>query len=138
MIKLFCMLFLSVGLFCEECVPKIFSMYCDEPWFSYLRDEIKPVEGRINKPQYQKIREGDYIDFISEGDQFRVQVTEIRKYPNVMDYLTDVTLEKALPGVSSLGEGERIYFQWNTPEEIERWGFLAIFVKKLGREGGGD
>jgi ASC-1-like (ASCH) protein len=110
----------------------IHQMICDEPWFSLIRSGIKPVEGRKNVPKWQKIRVGDYLDFFYGEEHFRTVVTEIRKYPSLEDYLLDVTVEKALPGVSSFEEAVRIYHQWSTPEEIQAHGFLGIFVKNIG------
>lgn len=41
----------------------------------------------------------------------------------------ECTLEKALPGVATFEEGLKIYSQWNSPQDIERWGFMAIFFQ---------
>lgn len=107
----------------------MFYLTCDEPWFSYIRKGIKPVEGRKNSPKYQKMRVGDFIEFSNGNEHFRCMITEIRSYPSLERYLEDVTLPKALPNVSSLEEAIKIYHQWSTPEEINQYGFLGIFVK---------
>lgn len=111
---------------------KITPVICDEPWFSYLKQGIKPVEGRKNSPKYQHLDAGDYIQFINEkNEQFLALITEIRTYKSLEDYLYDVTLEKALPGVHSFHEALKIYLQWSSPEEIDKYGFLGIFVTSL-------
>lgn len=107
----------------------VFQLICDEPWFSFIRKGIKPVEGRKNSPKYQKIQIDDFIDFSNGIEQFRAIVTEIRSYASLEDYLDDVTVQKALPTVSSLEDAVKIYLQWNTPEEIQTYGFLGIFIK---------
>jgi len=107
----------------------LFQMVCDEPWFSFIRKGIKPVEGRKNSPKYQKIRVDDLIDFSNGKEHFRVIVTEIRSYASLEEYLNDVTVEKALPNVSSFEDAVKIYHQWSTPDEIQTHGFLGIFVK---------
>ena len=107
----------------------IFQMICDEPWFSFIRKGIKPVEGRKNSPKYQKIQVDDLIDFSNGKEHFRAIVTEIRSYASLEDYLNDVTVQKALPNVSSFEEAVKIYHQWSTPDEIQIYGFLGIFVK---------
>lgn len=109
----------------------VFELHCDEPWFSYIRKGIKPVEGRKNSPKYQKIQINDLIDFSNGNDHFRAIVTEIRSYPSLEDYLNDVTIQKALPNISSLEEAIDIYHQWSTPDEIRKHGFLGIFIKPL-------
>lgn len=111
--------------------PKIFRMICDEPWFSYIRQGIKPVEGRKNTPKHQKIQVGDFIDFSNKEETFLAIVTDIRLYATLEDYLNSVTFQKALPGISSFEEAINIYYQWSTPEEIRKYGFLGIFITPL-------
>lgn len=114
--------------------PTIFKMTCDEPWFSYIQKGIKPVEGRKNTPKYQKIRVGDIIDFSNEKENFLAIVTDIRVYASLENYLNDVMFQKALPGISSFEEAINIYHQWSTPKEIQKYGFLGIFIKPLDRQ----
>lgn len=109
----------------------VFQMVCDEPWFSFIRKGIKPVEGRKNSPKHQKIQVNDLIDFSNGQEHFRAIVTEIRSYASLEDYLNDVTVQKALPNVSSLQEALNIYHQWSTPDEIQAHGFLGIFIKPV-------
>lgn len=109
--------------------PIVFQMHCDEPWFSLILKGIKPVEGRKNSPKHQQIRTGDFIEFSNGSQKFLSLVTEVRSYASLEDYLEDVTVQKALPTVSSLEEAIKIYRQWSTPEEIQKYGFLGIFVK---------
>ncbi len=104
---------------------------CDEPWFSLIRKGIKPVEGRKNSPKYQGIRVGDVLKFTCNNDHFFVQVTEIRSYASLEEYLLDVTVEKALPGVGSLKDAINTYLQWSTPDEIKKHGFLGIFIRPI-------
>lgn len=111
--------------------PTVFRMICDEPWFSYIRKGVKPVEGRKNTPKYQKIQVGDLIDFSNEEETFLTIVTDIRLYGSLEDYLNNVTFQKALPGASSFDEAIKIYHQWSTPEEIRKYGFLGIFIMPL-------
>ncbi|MFA6916126.1 MAG: ASCH domain-containing protein [Parachlamydiales bacterium] len=106
----------------------LFTIHCEDPWFSYIRQGIKPVEGRKNTHSYRKIKVGDQIKFINGTDSFIANVTEIREYSSLEKYLEDVTLEKALPGVETIEEGLNIYYQWSTEEKIKQYGFLGIFI----------
>ena len=106
-------------------------MHCQEPWFSYIRNKIKPVEGRKNTPKHQKIKVGDYIRFCNGKDNFLTIVTEIKHYSSLDTYLHDVSPGIALPNIPSFDEAKKIYLQWSTEEEIKKWGFLGIFVKVI-------
>ncbi|MBA3958287.1 MAG: ASCH domain-containing protein [Parachlamydiaceae bacterium] len=106
-----------------------FNIHCDDPWFSYIRQGIKPVEGRKKTHTYQRIQVGDKINFSNGQESFLADVTEIREYQSIEEYLEDVTLEKALPGTKTMEEGLQIYYQWSPEEKIRQYGFLGIFVK---------
>lgn len=108
-----------------------FNIHCDEPWFSYIRQGIKPVEGRKGTHTYKKIKVGDKINFSNGQESFIADVTEIREYDSIEKYLEDVTLEKALPGIKSIEEGLNVYYQWSTEEKIRQYGFLGIFIKPV-------
>lgn len=109
----------------------IYNIHCEDPWFSYIRKGVKPVEGRKKTHTYAKIKVGDQINFSNGKENFMAKVTEIRDYPSLEVYLEDVTLEKALPGVKSMEEALQVYYQWTTEEKIKQYGFLGIFVKPV-------
>ncbi|WP_068468658.1 ASCH domain-containing protein [Candidatus Protochlamydia phocaeensis] len=106
-------------------------LHCQEPWFSLLKSGIKPVEGRKNSLKYRSIRAGDRIEFYCGQEAFQADVVRLTPFATLADYLQQVGVENALPGVSSLEEATRIYLQWNTQEDIAHWGFLGIFIRPL-------
>ena len=108
-----------------------FNIHCDDPWFSFIREGIKPVEGRKKTHSYKHIKAGDTINFSNGKENFIAKVTEVREYESLEKYFEDVGLEKALPGISTLEEGLNIYYQWSTEEKIRQYGFLGIFVKPV-------
>ena len=111
--------------------PRVLQVHCQEPWFSLIKEGIKTVEGRKNTHTYKKLQEGSLLHFSNGKESFEAVVTEVRQYPSLEKYLEDVTLEKALPGITSLEEALTIYHQWITEEEIKQYGFLGIFIKPV-------
>ena len=111
--------------------PPLIQIHCEDPWFSFIRQGIKPVEGRKNTHRYKKIKAGDVIEFTNGKESFKAIVTEVRQYASLEEYLEDVTIPKALPGLSSLEEALAVYHQWSTPEKINQYGFLGIFIKPV-------
>ncbi len=108
-----------------------FNIHCEDPWFSYIRQGIKTVEGRKATHTYKRIRVDDQINFSNGQESFLVEVTEIREYQSIEKYLEDVTIEKALPGVKYIEEALEIYYQWSPEEKIRQYGFLSIFIKLI-------
>jgi ASC-1-like (ASCH) protein len=108
-----------------------FNIHCEDPWFSYIRQGVKPVEGRKKTHTYKKIQVGDQINFTNGKESFKAQVLEIREYKSLEQYFDDVTLEKALPGVQTVEEGLNIYHQWSTEDQIKQYGFIGIFIRPI-------
>ena len=108
-----------------------FNIHCQDPWFSFIRQGIKPVEGRKNIKIYSEITAGDTINFSNGKETFSAIVTEVRSYVSIEQYLFDVTVEKALPGINTVDEALKIYYQWSTQEQIRKYGFLGIFITPL-------
>jgi ASC-1-like (ASCH) protein len=104
-------------------------IHCDEPWFSLLEKGEKPVEGRKGQKKYLNLEPGDKVLFKCCEKSFVATVVKIECYDSLIDYLKSVTLEKALPGVTSFNEGLKIYSQWSTLEDIKVLGFVAIWIK---------
>lgn len=108
-----------------------FTIHCDDPWFSYIRQGVKPVEGRKATHSYKKIKAGDQILFTNGKEKFAAVVAEVRQYETIEQYFDDVTLAKALPGITSMEEALQIYYEWTPQDKIKQYGFLGIFVKPL-------
>ncbi len=103
-------------------------LHVQEPWLGYIKSGVKKVEGRKNKPKYACWGPGDRVKFYNEGDSVVVTLVKLITYPSIAEYLQHEGLKNTLPGISSIQEGLSIYEQWNTPEEIQELGFLAIHV----------
>jgi len=110
---------------------------CSEPWYGLIQTKIKPVEGRKGTLTWSAIKKGDIVIFRDPDDHlktFKAEVTGINKYTgkDALDqYLISETLERALPGVSSVEEGRKIYLQWSTLEQIEKYGMLGIQIRPI-------
>lgn len=106
-------------------------IHCEDPWFSYIRQGIKKVEGRKGTHTYKRIKLGDRINFTNGKENFLADVIEIRQYPTIEKYLEDVTPEVALPGIKTIEEALNVYYQWSSEEKIREYGFIGIFIKPL-------
>ena len=116
-----------------------FRIHCQEPWFSCLKQGVKPVEGRKNSPKYQNLQVGDNITFhCEEQEEFSVVITKIETFKSIEEYLESVGLSNALPGIDTIEEGLEIYRQWSSAEDIQRFGFMAIWVSLISPHTGED
>ena len=110
-----------------------YEIECAKPWYRFLETGEKPLEGRKATPKWSPIAKGDTIIFSDgEGHSFRAAVVGVNRYEGrncLRKFLETETLARALPGVQTIEEGMRIYCQWSTMEEIEKYGFLGIQVQ---------
>ena len=105
------------------------------PLYSCIRNSLKTVEGRKNSPSYQSIKPGDIIVLQDKKGDLVCNVTYVNKYHTVEEYLKDETLEKALPCVTTIDDGIKIYEQFVRKKDIEDlnekhgYGFLGIGIQ---------
>lgn len=109
------------------------TIHCDDPWYSYLESGEKEVEGRKGQDKYKQLKTNDIVIFkcVEEDKQFYATVLKVDVFKDLDEYLKSVTLAKALPGITTMKEARRIYYQWSTPKEIEEQGFVGIWIKVL-------
>lgn len=111
-------------------------MFIQEPWFGYVLNGTKSVEGRAAKegrwrPHINKII---VITNKKTGESVRVRITGVRHYTDLETYL-DAEWEKAAPQCSTREEAHEAYrkVRMNNDEQVfsearvrERGGMVAI------------
>ena len=104
-----------------------------EPYFSFVKDGRKTIEGRIRKGKYCSIKPGDHIVVSNEAetDSVEVLVTGARAYGSFREMLTVEPLEKVLPDVLSVDEGVTVYRKFYTEEMEDEYGVIAIEVNLM-------
>ena len=110
----------------------VYKNHRDEPYFTYVREGKKTIEGRLVKGLYAEVQAGDYIEIHNrnnDSDYFFVEVVGVEKYPSFLSLLMQVDYKKVLPNVGSLEEGVNIYRQFYPKEKERDCGVVALEVK---------
>lgn len=133
---------------------KLISIEISEPYFSFIKNGIKKVEGRKISPNWKNLKIGNKMlvtcntfktnnNKIVESFQpkipFFVKIKNIRYYhyssseiqDPLTDYLINEGLDKVLPGTKTLSDGRNVYLQWYTLEEINKYGIMAIEIEYI-------
>ena len=102
-----------------------------QPYFKYMKKGYKTIEGRLNKGKFADFKKGDMLNIINNDNKFKVKIKDINKYKSFKEYLTFEGLKKTLPNVNTLEEGVNVYYKFYTKEDEEKYGILAITIKKI-------
>jgi len=102
-----------------------------EPYFSFLKNGEKTVEGRLNKGKYLDMRRGDFIQVFNklETASVTVQVVRVSRYDSISQMLENEELRRMLPDVNSVEEGLSIYRRFYPEQQEEESGMVAIEVE---------
>ena len=96
--------------------------HLSEPWFSFVKQGVKTIEGRLNKGEFTK---GMTVEFWNEEASITCIVTEIVEYPSFREMLFWEGCPLVLPGVDSVEEGVSIYRMFYSRKD-EKKGVVAI------------
>lgn len=101
-----------------------------EPWFSFMEDGTKQVEGRLCLGDFAVMNEGDIITFTNDEmgfeRMFTVTIKQIIKYDNFREYLECEMLEKCLPLVDNIEDGLQVYYKYYSRENELKYGVRAF------------
>jgi ASC-1-like (ASCH) protein len=112
---------------------KIYHSHRAEPYFTFVKNGVKTIEGRIKKGKYQDIIFGDHIIIHNEEEteNFEVVVLDVRPYSSFREMLEKESLKKVLPNVSSVSGGVKIYKKFYSSEQEKEFGVVAIEIERI-------
>ena len=105
----------------------------EEPYFTFLKNGQKTIEGRVKKGWYCNVKPGDKIVVYNEeeSDMVEVLVKRVTSYKSIRDMLTNEPIKKLLPDVNTIDQGIEVYRRFYTPEQERQFGVIAIEVETL-------
>lgn len=109
----------------------IYKNHRAEPYFTFVREGKKTVEGRLVKGKYAEIKTGDSINIHTndEADNFWVNVVGVRKYQTFRELLEQEGAKKVLPNAKDVEDGVSIYREFYSEADEQKYGVVAIEVE---------
>ena len=104
-----------------------------EPWFYYMENKEKTVEGRLNRDDWMSMNVGDVIIFVNKQTGFKrtiqVKIVQINLYDSFQLYLEKEGLKNCLPGIETMEKGLEIYHKLYSTEEEQMYKVKALHVE---------
>lgn len=102
-----------------------------DPWFSFIKNKQKKIEGRLNKGKFSKFSKNDIITIKNSDESITVtaKIVKLVRYSSFEEYLTQEGLKRTLPGIKSISDGVNIYHKFYSKEQEDEFGILAIYIK---------
>lgn len=108
-------------------------MRLNEEPFVMIKNDIKDIEYRLNDEKRQQIQIGDTITFYKrplEKEKIKVLVTDLKYYKNLLE-MYSATFEKDFKDRYDTPQAVVNDTPYYTKDEIEKYGCVAIYFKKL-------
>jgi ASC-1-like (ASCH) protein len=103
-----------------------------EPYFSFIKNKKKIIEGRLNTGKYSLFKKNDTIKINNKNnDYIIVQITKLKKYKTFEEYLSREGLNRTLPNIKTISDGVDIYHAFYSINDEIKYGVLAIYIKKI-------
>lgn len=105
-----------------------------------IRTGEKTIEGRLGKPRFLGIKEGDILsireDIWKDGeaigfldDALRLKVTQVLYFESFKEMLEAVNYRDAVPTAESIDEAVSKYADFYSTKDEEEYGVVALFFK---------
>jgi len=108
----------------------VYTKNVSEPWFTLIHLGLKKVEGRLNKGDFAKMKKDDIVVFTNDSLGFKrtttVVIEDIKEYKYFRTYLIHQGIDRCLPGIETIDDGQQVYYNYFSKAEEKKYGVLAI------------
>jgi ASC-1-like (ASCH) protein len=105
------------------------SINVQEPYYSFIVNGKKTVEGRLNKGKFTSIQKGDILVLAPENTEF--EVIEKNIYKSFKEMIESEGVENVIPDKSNIEEATNVYHKFYSKEQESEFGVSAIKIKKI-------
>jgi ASC-1-like (ASCH) protein len=102
-----------------------------EPYFSYIKNKQKTIEGRLNTGKFSLFKKGEVLKIINGNEYIIVKIRKLKKYSSFKEYLSFEGLKRTLPNIYTIKDGVNIYRQFYSKKDENEYGVLAIYMKRI-------
>ena len=109
----------------------IIKLSLKQPWFNYIKNGEKKIEGRLCKGLFKKLKIGDKVLWYNNNLKVMTKIIDIIKYKSFNELLVTEKLNNVLTNIKSIEEGVSIYNKFYSPEDEEKFGVIGIKLEVI-------
>ena len=109
----------------------MYEISVQEPYFSYIKNKRKTIEGRLNTGKFSLFKKGDILKIINGNEHIIVKIRKLKTYSSFKEYLSLEGLKRTLPNIYTIKDGVNIYRRFYSRDDENKYGVLAIYLKKI-------
>lgn len=105
-----------------------------DPWYTFIENGEKSIEGRLFKGSYERIKPGDIVTISCQQEMeksIKVEIIKIERYESFKDMLENVDISKILPTIENVSEGVNVYRKFYDEQQEKKYGVIAIYLQRI-------
>lgn len=99
-----------------------------EPYFTFIKEGRKTVEGRLHKGKFAEMEVGDHV---LANDELEVKVIGKKVYTSFREMIEQEGIERVIPNANTIEEAEAVYYKFYTKEQEKEFGVLALELELI-------
>ena len=106
-------------------------MKLSEPWYTYVKEGKKNIEGRIYDAKRKLLKIGDKIIFTDENNDNEIEkeIIHLKIFENFDSAIRYAKLKNILPGINTYKEGVKLYNSIpGYAEGSKEFGVILIYI----------
>ena len=106
----------------------LYEINAQEPYYSYIVNGQKTVEGRLNKGKFSRMQVGDHL-LINNESKFKVE--RKTNYDSFIEMVKAEGVENVVPDKKEIEEAANVYYNFFTKEQEREFGVVAMGISKV-------
>jgi ASC-1-like (ASCH) protein len=106
----------------------LYEIKAQEPYYTYIVNGQKTVEGRLNKGKFSRMQVGDHL-LINDESKFKVE--RKTNYDSFLEMVKAEGVKNVVPDKKELEEAANVYYNFFTKEQEREYGVVAMEISKV-------
>ena len=98
--------------------------------FDSIKKGDKIIETRAATNKYRKIKKGDILVFVCEGEKLEKEVKKVSYFKSIDGMIKEIDFKKIMPFVNSIKEMKQVCYSFTDyQEKINQFGLVVFDLK---------